>query len=74
MPTFCTLGMFSFFSSFAGAVASARFSLVDVAELLFSSDSNSLSSLGENQSHEAVLGSQQTCRAQLQSPALGSCY
>lgn len=48
MPTFCALGTVSAFSSLAGtAAASARFSLVDATELLFSSVSSSFSSLGE---------------------------
>lgn len=48
MPTFCALGTISAFSSLAGTAAtSARFSLVDATELLFSSVSSSFSSLGE---------------------------
>lgn len=62
MPTFCVLGTVSAFSSLAGAAASARFSLVEAAELLFSSASSSCSSLrGQRGLRGGRRGPGQTC-------------
>lgn len=59
LPTFCVLGMGSAFSSLAGAATSARFSLVEAAELPFSSVSSSFSNLWR----ESGLRAQASCGA-----------
>lgn len=71
MPTFCVLGMVSAFSSLAGAAASARFSLVEAAELLFSSASSSCSSLRGQWGLRGAQGARADLRARASDTAWG---